>query len=100
MATENKVKQINGFNYSMSSYPEYKFRAKMEYQGFVLPHNVQSLDIYTDNPSRNEVEKLFIEKLLKKYDDLNSAKTKIIFWTTKKQDDITSEFINETLKGI
>lgn len=89
------MKKVNGFTYSTKKYDGYKFRAIIEYVGFALKHSPQRLEVYTDNPSRNEVEKLILNAISKKLDTLNRAASKIVHWCTVEQDEINAALIDE-----
>ena len=82
------MKKINGFYYDVDpvGFKDYKYRAKFE----VRAENGSQLDcfdIYTTNPSRNEVEKLLKKSSSKTYSSMSNTLSGIIYWATKEQDD-------------
>ena len=89
------MKEINGYKYSKKEFDGYKFRSIFRLSVDEDWRNDTNIDVYTDNPDREEVKKVI--------NSLTTDKVKNCFmehWTTKEQDDRNSELIEETLKDI
>lgn len=91
------MKEKNGHFYDIKSFEDYKYRAKFEVVD-INGNQLTNFDIYTTNPARNEVEKLFQISSSKIYPNKSNTKSGIIHWTTKEQDDLTGQFIGEFFK--
>jgi len=93
------IKIKDGFQYSLTEFDDYKYRAK-----FVATHSDGSdsvnTDVYTDNPSRSDVTSILILSAQKMGLNATTICTGLINWSSKEQDDIAGEFINEFLNGI
>lgn len=89
------MKEINGYKYSKKEFDGYKFRSIFRLSVNEDWRNDTNIDVYTDNPDREEVKKVI--------NSLTTEKVKLCsieHWTTKEQDDRNSELIEETLKDI
>lgn len=90
-----KVLKLDGYKYSKGAFEGHRFRAMFRFTVSEDWREDSNMSIYTDNPDKQNVE-----------DVINSRKSekvlscKMVHWTTKEQDDLTSKFIDETLKGI
>lgn len=87
------MKKLNGFTYSAKEYDGYKFRAIFEYTFFDMStgdYITKSIQIYTDNPDRDNVEKIMF--FASKRADLEDFE--LVFWATKSEDDATSIFLD------
>ena len=87
------MKNINGFDYSIESFNNYKLRLKLEVVD--TDKEVHNIDIYTTQTDADTA-----------YQDLCGIMTdkvksfKIVHRATKEQDDESSKFIDEWLKEI
>ena len=91
------MKEKNGFLYSTTSFEGYKFRLIFKIRAPKVDENV---DVYTTNPSKEDVGNLLMEAVRKKYENINLEETGIIHWCTVEQDELTAKFIDETLNSI
>ena len=87
-----KTAEINGEKYSRGSFEDYKLRVKVE---FKTTTGVHDIDIYTTETDREKVWDDLLESITDKVQSFN-----IIHWSTKKQDDLSSEFIDEWLNEL
>lgn len=84
------MKNINGFEYSRTSFEDYKLRVIL--QIIDVEGQEHRLDIYTTQPNLDIV-----------WNDINNSLTdkvdtfKILHHATKEQDDLDSKFIEEWL---
>jgi len=91
----SKILELNGFKYSREKFEEHKFRAIFKFSVSEDWREDSNINIYTDNPDKKEVEKV-----------INSKKTEkvtscvLFHWTTKEQDELTTQFIEEPLKDL
>ena len=89
------MRVIDGQTYDEKSFDDYHWRVKIELEtegNMGLKYNV---DIYT-----TETDKTKIEEVLRNRVVSNVVKFEIVHWATKEQDDLTSEFVNETLEDL
>jgi hypothetical protein len=85
------------FNYKQKPFEGYKYRYKVIVSND-KDNSYTDFDVYTeDSDSNNLVEKL--EKRLEKMGKVH-YQVEIEYWSTKEQDDLDTELINETLKDI
>lgn len=87
------MKYVNGQYWSLERFDGYKYRFKIEFEtGEEYTHN---LDIYTTEIDREKMNEWVESKKTKRVESF-----KIIHVASKKQDDLTAKFIDETLKDI
>lgn len=91
------IKEKNGYLYSLYEFDDYKFRAKFVVE--IEESQLINTDVYTTNENRSEVENLLTNSVMKKY-KVTSTDCKIVHWSSKEQDDLTTKLIEETLKDI
>jgi hypothetical protein len=90
-----KILTLHGYKYSREQFEGYKFRSIFRLSIDEDWRNDTMVHIYTDNPNKEEVKTV-----------INSRKKETVtscameHWTTKEQDDLSSELIDEVLKGI
>lgn len=90
-----KILEQNGYRYSREQFEDYKFRVMFRIGTTTDWRNDSVVTIYTDNPNKDEVADVILSKTTKK------VKICVIeYWTTREQDDLTAQFIEETLKDI
>ena len=77
------------FTYSINKTEDYKFRYKMEFSNSD-ENFVRNIDIYTDDPSKENVEKIVKEKAHEKMQNI-----KIVHCATKEQDEASAKLIDE-----
>lgn len=90
-----KLLNKEGFKYSREEFEDYKFRTIFNLSISDDWRNDTKINIYTNNPSKQEVIELV--------NSLTTDKVKFCgmeYWTTKEQDDLTTQFIEEILKDI
>jgi hypothetical protein len=80
MATEKK--------YSKNPFDGYKFRAKVEVT--FTRYASSSIDVYTDDCNRNNVESILRNRMSNEMESLN-----IIHWSSKERDEAQSKFLNK-----
>lgn len=90
-----KILAQNGYKYSRAEFEGYKFRAKFRFTVSGDWREDTSIDIYTDNPDKIAVKEII--NIIKK-EKVKSFEME--HWATKEQDDLISQFIEETLKNI
>ena len=88
------IKEKNGHLYSNEPFDEYKYRSMISFETDPNEYT-HNLDIFTTNPDKNEVFELFKTSILKKYPNAFDIKMRI--WTTKEQDNLNSQIIDEFL---
>lgn len=91
---KQKIKVYNNARYSRTSFPEYYYRAIVEFivDGDLSDYNQHRMDIYTDATNRSEVLQ-FVE-------NNSTAKVisfKIIHYATRAQDENAAAMIDEWL---
>ena len=90
-----KILELNGFKYSREEFEGYKFRTIFRMGIDEDWRNDTNLTFYTDNPNREEVNNVIVSKTTEK------VKSCVMeHWTTKEQDDLTMEFLEETLEDL
>lgn len=82
----------NGLKYSREAFDDYKLRVKAK---FVSIDDVNFLDIFTTDTDRESVLEVLQERRGDRVITVN-----IVHWSTREQDDIASEFIDEWLKEV
>ena len=87
-----KILEINGFKYSREEFEGYKFRSIFKFSVSDDWREDTNLNIYTDNPDKEEVKRVIDGKRTEKV-----ISCVMIHWTTKEQDELTAEFIEEIL---
>ncbi len=85
------MRNTMSYTYTINSTEDYKFRYKMEFS-YSDENFVRNVDIYTDDPSKENVEKIVKEKALEKMENI-----KIVHCATKEQDDATAKLIENHL---
>lgn len=93
MSEQSKVTEINGHKYSRTSFDGYKYRARVSFATTVSSiYRASSLDIYTTNTNRSDVETVL-------YQRKNNHVTALVVsaWYSKSEDDAAHEFINSLL---
>lgn len=93
------IKIKNGFKYSLKEFEGYKYRAKFVAED-KMGNQVINTDIYTDNEDRQDVAIMLCLRAEEKGYVINKHWTGLVHWVSKKQDDLATVFIEETLKGI
>lgn len=91
----SKILELNGFKYSREKFEDYKFRTMFRVGVDEDWRNDSLLTFYTDNPNREEVNNILLSKTTDKVKSFVME-----HWTTKEQDELTSQFIEETLKDL
>lgn len=91
----SKILELNGYKYSRERFEGYKFRAIFNFKISDDWREDSNLNIYTDNPDKEEVKKVVDSRRTEKV-----TSCIMIHWTTKEQDDLTAIFIEETLKDL
>lgn len=90
-----KVLEQDGYKYSREEFEGYKFRVVFRFGISADWRDDRNINIYTDNPNQYEV----IDTVL----SITTDKVKVCVmehWVSKEQDDLTTQFIEETLKDI
>ena len=87
------MKEVNGFTYSKKPFEGYKFRGKFKVSRFGI-RGYELIEFYTDNPHRNEVEKLLQIAADKKYNDSDVSHCKITSWFTLEDDKTMREIVD------
>lgn len=90
-----KILEQNGFKYSREEFEGYKFRTIFRLSVSEDWREDVLSTIYTDNPNKEEVNNIIVSKTT---DKVKSCVME--HWTTKEQDELTAQFIEETLKDI
>jgi len=90
-----KIVKINGFKYSREEFEDYTNRAIFRLGIDTDWRNDRCITIYTNNPNKFEVDKVILSRTTDKVRNFIME-----HWSTKEQDEITSQFIEETLKDI
>jgi len=90
-----KILEQNGFKYSREEFEGYKFRVIFRLSVSEDWREDVLSTVYTDNPNKEEVNNIIVSKTT---DKVKSCVME--HWTTKEQDDLTAQFIEETLKDI
>jgi len=85
-----KILELDGLMYSRDSFENYRFRAKVMIE---TSNDTFFLDVYTTDTNRENVEKVLLDRK-----SIIVKSLAIIYWSSKEQDDATTEFINDTLK--
>jgi hypothetical protein len=91
----SKILELNGYKYSREQFEGYKFRITFRIGVDTNWRNDSLITIYTDNPNKEEVNDVIISR--------TTDKVKFFImecWTTKEQDDLAIQFIEETLKDL
>ena len=91
----SKILELNGFKYSREEFEGYKFRTIFQFRVNNDWRDDSILNIYTDNPNREEVIKVINKKASNKV-----IEVLLEHWTTKEQDELTAKFIEEILKDL
>jgi hypothetical protein len=86
--------ELNGHKYSRESFDDYKYRAKFQFEVKGQEH-YSSIDIYTTDTSRIEVYAVVFARITDKVERI-----KLIHWASREQDNLSTKFIEETLKNI
>jgi hypothetical protein len=90
-----KILEQEGYKYSREQFDGYTYRAKFRLSVSDDWREDTNIDIYTDNPNKIDVLKVVSSKKTEKVKLFSME-----HWTTKEQDDLTAQFIEETLKDI
>lgn len=94
-----EIRYREGHNYSSEPFEGHTHRAKFSFfSGFNRRTGVKeygSRDVYTDNPSKESVEELFIRKHKQKGSIFMNLKLE--HFCTKERDDAVSRFIDDFL---
>jgi len=91
----SKILELNGYKYSREEFEDYKFRTIFRIGTDTDWINDNNITIYTNNPSKEDVDKVILSRTTDRV-----VSFKMEHWTTKEQDDLTSQFLEETLKDI
>lgn len=91
----SKILELDGFKYSREEFEGYKFRTIFRIGADEDWRNDSIITIYTDNPNREEVLKVIASKTTDKVIEVI-----LEHWTTKEQDKLQMEFLEETLKDL
>lgn len=83
--------ELNGHKYSKTQFEGYKYRAQVKIS---TSNHTHYLSIYTTDDHSIRVREILWERKSPKAIGLE-----IVKWTTKEQDDIESEFIDEFLNS-
>lgn len=96
---KTNVKVKDGYKYSTKSFEGYKYRVK-----FVAENKdgeqVVNTDVYTDNEDKATIHSVLCGAAKKKGYVTHRFYTGIVNWATKEQDDLDTEFLEETFKDI
>jgi len=84
-----KMKEIGGKWYSRHEFSTYEYRVKVKFH--LLDEDERSLDIYTTQTDKDEIRKAINSTLNREV----CATFEIECYTTKAQDDATTEWLNE-----
>ena len=90
-----KILERNGYKYSRGKFEDYKFRTVFRMGVDTDWRNDRKVTIYTDNPNKEEVNNFIVSKTSEKV-----VKCELEHWTTKEQDDVMAQFLEETLKDL
>jgi len=90
-----KILELDGYKYSRKEFEGYKFRSIFKFRVNNDWRDDSNLNIYTDNPNREKVTRVITSKATDKV-----IEVLLEHWTTKEQDDLIAQFIEETLKDI
>ena len=90
-----KILELNEYRYSREEFEGYTNRAVFRISISEDFREDTVVNIYTDNPDKEDVKKVIEGRKAEKV-----TSCKMEHWTTKEQDDLTSKFIDETLKDI
>ena len=90
-----KIIKRNGHSYSRDEFEGFKFRTMFRFTVSDDFREDSVIHIYTDCPDREEVVKV-VDSLKKE----NLKSCELEHWTTKEQDELTSQFIEESLKDL
>lgn len=87
------------YTYKQEEFKGYTHRAKFAFikKGEELFSNI---DVYTDNPNKEEVKNKVEELLTYKDYIIDCPSCGMVHWCTKEQDDKATDLINETLKDL
>jgi hypothetical protein len=89
-----KILELNGFKYSRKQFEGYTHRLKFELD-VVNQEWKSNIDIYTNNEDKRSVYNVISELTTDKVKNLE-----LVNWTTKEQDDLDVQFLEETLKDL
>lgn len=89
------MKEVNGAWYSRHEFSTYEYRVKVRFT-LLDGNDDTSFDIYTSETDKDTIRKSINDMINRK----KCITFKIECYTTKAQDDLTTEFLNETLKDI
>lgn len=81
--------------YSKKEFEGYRFRAAFRLKVSEDWREDTTINIYTDNSNREEVNNVIVSKTTDKVVDCTLEN-----WATKEQDELATELIEETLKGL
>ena len=90
-----RILEQEGYKYSREEFDGYTHRVKFRLSISDDWREDRSIDIYTDNPNKIDVLKVVSSKKTEKVKLFSME-----HWTTKEQDDLIAQFIEETLKDI
>ena len=90
-----RILEQDGYKYSIEEFDGYTHRAKFRLSVGDDWREDTNIDIYTDNPNKIDVLKAVSSKKTEKVKLFSME-----HWTTKEQDDLIAQFIEETLKDI
>jgi len=82
-----KILELNGLKYSREQFDDYKIRCKVELYTAKEKH---TLDIYTTDLNIDNIQQVLFNIKAE-----NVGKVDIVNYTTKEQDDLTAQFIDE-----
>ena len=89
----SKILELNGHKYSRQEFEGYTNRAIFRLGIDIDWRNDRCITVYTDNTNKFEVDKVILSRTTDKVRNFIME-----HWTTKEQDDLTSQFLEETLK--
>ena len=90
-----KILTNNGYRYSKEEFEGHTNRVKFRLSVSEDWRKDICIDIYTDNPNKEEVNNFIVSKTSEKV-----VKCELEHWTTKEQDDVMAQFLEETLKDL
>ncbi len=90
-----KILELNGYKYSREQFEGYTHRAIFILSVNAHWNNDKSINIYTDNSNREEVYNVINSRVVEEV-----ISCTLEHWTTKEQDELTSQFLEETLKDL
>ena len=90
-----KILERNGYKYSRGEFEGYKFRTIFRMGIDTDWRKDRNITVYTDNPNKEEIDKVVLSLTTNKVISCTME-----HFTTKEQDELTSQFLEETLKDL